>query len=86
MINLVSAEPDLSKDEDIVRLEFRHNQKSDPEYYPAKSYVSFSLAPYKVAGKDEITIELTWKDLSGETKTYSIEYKYNTISDLTIKT
>lgn len=86
MINLVSAESDLSKDEDIVKLEFRHNQKSDPEYYPAKSYVSFSLAPYKTAGGDEVTIELTWKDLSGETKTYNIEYKYDTTSDLTIKT
>jgi hypothetical protein len=86
MINLVSADPDLSKDEDIVSLEFRHNQKSDPEYYPSKSYVSFNLAPYKVAGRDKLTIELVWKDPSGETKTYKFEYKYDKTSDVTANT
>ncbi|MFT4222762.1 NigD-like protein [Dysgonomonas sp.] len=86
MINLVSSEPNISKDEDIVKLEFRHNQKSDPEHYPSKSYVSFSLAPYKVAGRDEVMIELIWKDFSGETKTYKIEYKYDKTSDVEVKT
>ncbi|MFV0538944.1 MAG: NigD-like protein [Dysgonomonas sp.] len=86
MINLVSAESDLSKDENIVKLEFRHNQKNDPEHYPSKSYVSFNLAPYKIEGRDEVTIELMWKDFDGETKTYKIEYKYNKTSDAEVKT
>ncbi len=86
MINLVSAEPNFSKDGDIVKLEFRHNQKNDPEHYPSKSYVSFNLTPYKIEGRDEVTIELVWKDFSGETKTYKIEYKYNKTSDVEVKT
>ena len=86
MINLVSAEPNLSKDEAVVKLEFRHNQKKDPEYYPSKSYVSFNLSPYKVEGREEVTIELAWKDFNGETKTYNIQYKYNDSSDVEVKT
>lgn len=86
MINLVSAEPDLSGDEDIVKLEFRHNQKGDPEHYPSKGYASFSLIPYKISGRDKVTIELAWKDFGGETKTYKTEYKYNKTTEVIDKT
>lgn len=86
MINLVSAEPDFLKDEDVVKLEFRHNQKNDTEHYPSKSYVSFDLSPYKVEGREGVTIELIWKDFNGETKTYKIEYKYNKPSGAEAKT
>lgn len=77
MLNLVSAEPDKSVNEDIVKLEFRHNKMTDPELYPANGYVSFSLAPYKIAGREKITIEINWTDYSGDKKTKTIEYKYD---------
>ena len=34
-ISLVSAEPDLGTGQDVIKLEFRHNQNGDPERYPA---------------------------------------------------
>lgn len=77
LINLVSAESDLSVNNEIVKLEFRHNQKDDPEHYPSNGYISFDLLPYKVEGRDKVTFELTWKDYNGETKIYQIEYKYD---------
>lgn len=77
MINMVSAEPDLSVDKDVVKLEFRHNINGDePSRYPVKGYVSFDLTPYKIAGRDKVTFEITSKDFGGETKTFKIEYKY----------
>jgi hypothetical protein len=81
MINLVSAEPDLSVNEDIVKVEFRHNKKDDPEHYPSNGYVSFDLSPYKTGGRNKVTFELTWEDFNGETKTYRIEYKYDKTDD-----
>jgi hypothetical protein len=86
IINLVSVAPDLSGGEDIVKLEFRHNQKGAPEHYPSKGYASFSLIPYKISGRDKVTIELVWKDFGGETKTYKTEYKYNKTTEVTDKT
>lgn len=86
MINLVSADPDLSINDDHIKLEFRHNQKDDPEHYTSKGYVSFNLGTYKTTGRDKVTIELTWKDFSGETKTYEIEYKYNKTTEAEEKT
>lgn len=76
LLNLVSADPDLSKDEDIVKLEFRHNANGDPELYPSKGYVSFSLEPYKKEGRNSVTLQVAWTDFSGEIKTYNIDYKY----------
>lgn len=77
MINLVSDNPDLSVNEESVSLEFRHNQKGDPQNYLAEGYVSFDLTPYKVAGRDKVTFEIKWKDFGGEVKSKKIEYKYN---------
>jgi len=77
MLNLVSNKPDLSVDEDLVKLEFRHNQKGDPQNYPADGYVSFDLTPYKKSGRDVVTFEITWKDFGGQIKSKKIEYKYN---------
>lgn len=77
MINLVSNDPDLSVNDDVVNLEFRHNQKNDPQNYPADGYVSFDLAPYKIAGRDKVTFEIKWTDFSGNIKSKKIEYKYN---------
>lgn len=77
MINLVSNDPDLSVNEDVVSLEFRHNQRNDPQNYPADGYVSFDLTPYKVAGRDKVTFEIKWKDFGGVMKTKTVEYKYN---------
>jgi len=77
MLNLVSAEPDKSVNEDAVTLEFRHNKMADPELYPVNGYISFSLAPYKIEGREKITIQINWTDYSGEKKTKTIEYKYD---------
>lgn len=76
MLNLVSTDPDLSIGEDIVKLEFRHNQNADPQSYPARGYVSFDITPYKIEGKDKVVLEITSKDFSGEVETHKIEYKY----------
>ncbi|WP_036930402.1 NigD-like protein [Prevotella sp. 10(H)] len=77
MLNLVSAETDLSLDKDIVKLEFRHNvNKDEPAKYPVRGYVSFNLKPYKTEGRDKVTFEITWKESNGETKTATVEYKY----------
>jgi len=75
MLNLLSDKEDLGLNDEIVKLEFRHNQKEDPEYYPITGYVSFDLSPYKEAGKDEITFDISWTDFGGEKKTKTIEYK-----------
>lgn len=77
MINLVSSQPDLSVNEDVVSLEFRHNQKNDPQNYPVDRYVSFDLTPYKIAGRDKVTFEIKWIDFDGNIKSKKIEYKYN---------
>lgn len=74
MINLVSSEEDLAVNDDVVKLEFRHNQKGDPAHYPAEGYVSFDLTPYVKEGRDKVEFEISWKDFSGETKSKTIEY------------
>jgi len=86
MLNLVSAEPDLSKEDDVVKLEFRHNKSDDQERYPTTGYVSFDLSPYKINGRSKVTFVLVWKDFDGETKTYEIEYKYDSVSSQTDET
>ncbi|MDR1884176.1 MAG: NigD-like protein [Prevotella sp.] len=81
MINLVSAEPDLSVDKNAVKLEFRHNMNGDePSRYPVKGYACFDLAPYKIAGRDKVSFEITAKDFGGEIKTFSVEYKYTAVT------
>jgi hypothetical protein len=76
MVNLVSAKPDLSVSDDVVKLEFRHNVNGDtPPMYSVKGYVCFDLKPYKIAGRDTVTFEISWKDFGGETKTLRVEYK-----------
>lgn len=79
MLNLVSAQPDLSVSGDVVKLEFRHNQRQDPEHYPVSGYVSFNLEPYLIEGRDKVTFEITWVDFGGQTKTNTIEYKYGAV-------
>lgn len=81
MLNLVSADPELSKEDDVVKLEFRHNKSGDPEKYGVKGYVSFDLSPYKIPGRDKVTFEISAKDFgsSGEIKTYKVEYKYGEV-------
>lgn len=81
MLNLVSSDPDLSVTDDVVTLEFRHNQKKDPQSYPYDGYVSFDLSPYKVSGRDKVTFEIKWKDFGGTTKSKKIEYEYNSKSE-----
>ncbi|MDR2956306.1 MAG: NigD-like protein [Prevotella sp.] len=76
MLNLISNEEDLSVNKDVVKLEFRHNQSGDPQYYPADGYVSFDLTPYQTEGRDKVTFEITWKDFGGQIKTKEVEYKY----------
>lgn len=76
MLNLLSDKEDLGLNDDVVKLEFRHNQKNDPEYYPTSGYVSFDLSPYKEAGKDKIAFEISWTDFGGEKKTKTIEYTF----------
>jgi hypothetical protein len=76
MINLVSAEENLSVSDDVVKLQFRHNKLDDPEHYPVNGYVSFDLAPYMTSGRDKVAFDIEWTDFSGETKTKTIEYKY----------
>lgn len=77
MLNLVSDQPDLSVNSDTIKLEFRHNRKDTPEYYPAKGYVCFDLEPYKKEGRDKAIIQISWKKYNGESRTKTIEYKYN---------
>ena len=77
MLNLVSSEPDLSVNSDTIKLEFRHNRKDTPEYYPAKGYVSFDLAPFKIEGRDKVVLEISWEKYNGESRTKTVEYKYN---------
>lgn len=74
MINLVSAKEDLGVNDDVVKLEFRHNQKDDPAHYPAEGYVSFDLTPYVNEGRSKIEFEISWTDFTGETKSKKIEY------------
>lgn len=76
MVNLVSALPNLSIDKEIVNLEFRHNKENDPEKYKAQGYVSFDLAPYKIAGRDKVKFKISAKNFGGEIKVYEVEYKY----------
>jgi len=75
MLNLVSDKQDLGINDATVKLEFRHNQKGDPEYYPIRGYVSFDLSPYKIAGKEKVTFEIAWTDFGNENKTKTIEYR-----------
>lgn len=75
MLNLLSDKEDLGLNDDVVKLEFRHNKNGDPEYYKADGYVSFDLSPYKEAGKEEVIFEISWTDFNGEKKTKTIEYK-----------
>lgn len=77
MINLVSSEDDLGVNDEVVSLEFRHNQNGDPQNYPADGYVSFDLTPYKIQGSNKITFEIKWKDFGNVIKTQKIEYEYN---------
>lgn len=76
MLNLVSAEADLGANEDVVKLEFRHNAYNDPELYGANGYVSFNLSPYRIEGREKVTLEISAKDFNGEPKIYKTEYKY----------
>ncbi|MBD8389712.1 NigD-like protein [Dysgonomonas sp. BGC7] len=78
MLNLVSAKSDLGINDEVVKLEFRHNIRGDYENYPVRGYVSFNLAPYKAEGKEKAVFEISWKDFGGETKTKTIEYKFGT--------
>lgn len=77
MLNLVSAEEDLGKDDEVVKLAFRHNAYKDKGGYPVGGYVSFGLAPYLASGSEEVTFEITWQDFDNVTKTKKIEYKYD---------
>ncbi|WP_108823172.1 NigD-like protein [Dysgonomonas sp. Marseille-P4361] len=74
MINLVSAKEDLGVNDDVIKLEFRHNQKDDPAHYPAEGYVSFDLTPFVIDGRDKVEFEISWTDFSGETRSKKIEY------------
>nr|WP_185155698.1 NigD-like protein [Dysgonomonas sp. 521] len=76
LINMVSARPDLSTLDDVVKLEFRHNRNGDPEHYGVNGYVSFDLTPYLTSGRDKVTFDIEWTDFSGDTKIKTIEYKY----------
>lgn len=76
MLNLVSDESDKAVNKETVKLAFRHNKMADPELYPANGYISFSLAPYRDTKREKITLEISWKDYNGVTKTKTIEYKY----------
>ncbi|MDU1890022.1 MAG: NigD-like protein [Dysgonomonas sp.] len=76
MLNLISADPELSAGDEVVKLEFRHNQKNDPQDYSRRGYVSFDLEPYRIEGRDKVIFEISVKEFSGETKVYTIEYKY----------
>lgn len=77
LLNLVSSSPDLSVNDDLVKLELRHNQNNDSEYRPAEGYINFNIAPYRVSGRDRVNFEISVKDFSGETKVYAIEYIYS---------
>ncbi len=74
MLNLLSDKTDLGVNDDVIKLEFRHNQNGDPENYGVNGYVSFDLSPYKIAGKEKVKLEVTWTDFGGEKKTKTIEY------------
>ncbi len=76
LVNLVSASPDLSKNDDVVALEFRHNQNNDPERYPVVGYVCFDLSPYKIEGRNSVKFEISVKGFDGALHKYNIEYKY----------
>lgn len=77
MVNLVSDQEDLGVGSDVVKLQFRHNQKNDPERYPAEGWVCFDLAPYKEgATGNEVTFEISSVDFGGSTVTKTIKYKF----------
>lgn len=77
MVNLVSEQEDLGVNSDVVKLQFRHNQKNDPERYPIEGWVCFDLAPYKEAATgNEVTLEISSVDLEGSTITKTIKYKF----------
>lgn len=75
-ISLISGEPDLSVGSDVVNLEFRHNQNSDPQNYLVKGCASFDLLPYRIAGRETVKFNIKVKISSSETKNYEIQYKY----------
>lgn len=76
MLNLVSDKEDLSVNDDVAKLEFRHNRNDDPANYPAVGYVCFDLAAYLIDGRESVTFEISTKSYSEEIKTYKVEYKY----------
>jgi len=79
MLNLVSDQENLSINDDVVKLEFRHNRKNVniPDKYTTNGYVSFNLEPYKIEGRNKVTFEISWKDFGGKTESKTIEYKYD---------
>lgn len=76
MINLVSDKEDLGVNDNIVKLQFRHNQNGDAQYYPAEGYVSFDLSDYKIEGRDKVEFEISWTDFGGQSMSKKIEYDF----------
>lgn len=76
LINLISTSPDLSVPDDVVELEFRHNEEGDPRNYLVDGHASFDLAPYRIAGRDTVTFKVKIKQSDSETRIYDIVYKY----------
>jgi len=74
MLNLLSDKEDLGINDDVVKLEFRHNKNGDRDDYGYNGYVSFDLSPYKMEGKDKVTFEISWTDFKDQMKTKTIEY------------
>lgn len=75
MLNLVSNNPSLGINQDTVKLQFRHNQMGDPQYYPVWGYVSFDLKDYSQSTKDTIIFQIQSLDFSGKTNTYILKYE-----------
>lgn len=61
-----------------IELELRHNKNGDEEKYVLKNYAAFDLRPLQIAGRDSIKIVIKAVDFDGQTKTYSVTYKYKT--------
>lgn len=80
-LNLVKNKLDntaILNEDGEIELELRHNKNGDEEKYVLKNYAAFDLRPLQVEGRDSIKIVIKALDFDGQTKSYSVTYKYKT--------
>ncbi|MDP4206934.1 MAG: NigD-like C-terminal domain-containing protein, partial [Bacteroidota bacterium] len=76
-INLVKDNNAQGPAGSAIKLQLRHNNKSDSGHIPLKALVSFDLSSLKQVGKTSVDIVITGRDFDGQTFTKTITYKYD---------